>query len=45
MNGTTFKLIKAETTNLIRAVVSYNSTANKAILNPNANLHLETNGR
>jgi hypothetical protein len=34
INGTTFKLMKAGTTNLIGAVVSYDATAKKAILNP-----------
>src|SRR5215211_1734561 len=38
INGTTFKLFKAGTTTLIGAVVNYDATAKKAILNPNANL-------
>ena len=42
INGTTFKLMKAGTTTAIRAVVSYNATAKKATLNPNANLQLGT---
>jgi subtilisin family serine protease len=42
INTTTFKLMKAGTTNLIEALVSYNATAKKAILNPNANLQLGT---
>jgi len=42
INGTTFKLMKAGTTTPIGAVVSYNATTNKAILNPNANLQLGT---
>jgi probable HAF family extracellular repeat protein len=42
INGTTFKLMKAGTTTAIRAIVSYNATAKKATLNPNANLQLGT---
>ena len=42
INGTTFKLSKAGTTTVIAAVVSYDATAKKAILNPNANLQLGT---
>jgi hypothetical protein len=42
INGTTVKLMKAGTTNLIGAVVSYDATAKKAILNPNSNLQLGT---
>jgi hypothetical protein len=42
INSSTFKLFKAGTTNLIPAVVTYNPTTNKAILNPNANLKLGT---
>jgi hypothetical protein len=42
INGTTFKLFKAGTTTVIGAVVTYDATANKAILNPNANLRLGT---
>jgi hypothetical protein len=42
INGTTFKLMKSGTTTAIAAVVSYDSTANKATLNPNANLRLGT---
>ncbi|CAA9429208.1 MAG: hypothetical protein AVDCRST_MAG80-449 [uncultured Rubrobacteraceae bacterium] len=42
ITGTTFKLTKAGTTTPIGAVVSYNATTNKAILNPNANLQLGT---
>ena len=42
INGTTVKLMKAGTTNLMGAVVSYDATAKKAILNPNANLQLGT---
>ena len=42
INGTTIKLMKAGTTTNIGAVVSYNATTNKAILNPNANLQLGT---
>ena len=40
--STTFKLMKAGTTNLIPAVVSYDPTTKKATLNPNANLKLGT---
>jgi hypothetical protein len=42
INGTTFKLMKAGTTTVIGAVVSYDPTTKKAILNPNANLQLGT---
>ena len=42
INSTTFKLMKVGTTSAIGAVVSYDATANKAILNPNANLQLGT---
>src|SRR5215211_483531 len=37
VNGTTFKLFKAGTTNLIPAVVTYDPTAKKATLNPFGN--------
>ena len=40
--STTFKLMKAGTTNLIGAVVTYYPNTNTAILNPNANLKLGT---
>jgi hypothetical protein len=40
--STTFKLMKAGTTNLIGAVVTYDPNTNKATLNPNANLKLGT---
>jgi subtilisin len=40
--STTFKLMKAGTTNLIPAVVTYDPNTNKAILNPNANLQRGT---
>jgi hypothetical protein len=43
INGTTFKLMKAGTTTAIGAVVSYDASTKKAILNPNANLQLGTN--
>jgi Bacterial Ig-like domain len=42
LNPTTFKLFRAGTTTAIGAVVSYESTTNRAILNPNANLRLGT---
>jgi Bacterial Ig domain/Bacterial Ig-like domain/FG-GAP-like repeat len=42
ISGTTFKLMRAGTTTAIGAVVSYDATANKATLNPNANLRLGT---
>jgi subtilisin family serine protease len=42
INGTTFKLFKAGTTNLIPAVVTYDASAKKVILNPNANLQRGT---
>jgi hypothetical protein len=42
INGTTIKLMKAGTTTVIGAVVSYDATAKKAILNPNSNLQLGT---
>jgi glucose/arabinose dehydrogenase len=42
INSTTFKLMKAGTTTPIGAVVSYDATAKKAILNPNSNLRLGT---
>jgi hypothetical protein len=42
INDTTFKLFKAGTTNLIPAVVTYDASAKKAILNPNANLQRGT---
>jgi Zn-dependent metalloprotease len=42
INGTTVKLMRAGTTTAIGAVVSYDATAKKAILNPNANLQLGT---
>jgi hypothetical protein len=42
IKGTTFKLMKAGTTTVIGAVVSYDPTTKKAILNPNANLQLGT---
>jgi hypothetical protein len=40
INGTTVKLFRAGTTTAIGAVVTYDATAKKAILNPNANLRL-----
>jgi hypothetical protein len=42
INGSTFKLFKAGTTNLIPAVVTYDPNTKKAILNPGANLRLGT---
>ena len=42
ISGTTFKLLRAGTTTVIGAVVSYDATAKKATLNPNANLRLGT---
>jgi hypothetical protein len=42
IKGTTFKLMKAGTTTVIGAVVSYDPSTKKAILNPNANLQLGT---
>jgi hypothetical protein len=42
INGTTFKLFKAGTTNLIPAAVTYNATAKTAILDPSANLRRGT---
>ena len=42
VTGTTFKLMKAGTTNAIGAAVSYSTTSNIATLNPNANLQLGT---
>jgi subtilisin family serine protease len=42
INGSTFKLMKAGTTNQILAVVTYDPNTNKGILNPNANLKLGT---
>ena len=42
INGSTFKLFKAGTTNLIPAVVTYDASTKKAILNPNANLQRGT---
>jgi hypothetical protein len=42
INSTTFKLFRAGTTTVIGAVVSYDATAKKAILNPNSNLQLGT---
>jgi hypothetical protein len=42
INNTTFKLMKAGTTNLIRAVVTYDPNTNKAILNPELNLQRGT---
>ena len=42
INGTTVKLFRAGTSTVIGAVVSYDATAKKAILNPNANLRLGT---
>jgi len=42
INGTTVKLFRAGTTTAIGAVVSYDATAKKAILNPNSNLRLGT---
>jgi Bacterial Ig-like domain len=38
----TFKLFRSGTTTAIGAVVSYDATAKKAILNPNSNLQLGT---
>jgi M6 family metalloprotease-like protein len=40
--STTFKLMKAGTTNLIPAIVTYNPNTNTAILNPDANLRRGT---
>ena len=40
ITSTTFKLMKAGTTTAIGAVVSYDATSKKAILNPNSNLQL-----
>src|SRR5829696_4632889 len=42
INDTTVKLFRAGTTTVIGAVVSYDATANKAILNPKANLQRGT---
>jgi hypothetical protein len=42
INETTFKLFKAGTTNQILAVVTYDASAKKAILNPNSNLQRGT---
>ena len=42
INKTTFKLMKAGTTNLIRAVVTYDPNTNTAILNPELNLQRGT---
>jgi Tol biopolymer transport system component len=42
ITATTFKLMKAGTTNAIGAAVSYSTTHNIATLNPNANLQLGT---
>jgi hypothetical protein len=42
INDTTVKLFKAGTTNLIPAVVTYDATAKKAILDPGANLRRGT---
>jgi hypothetical protein len=42
INGTTVKLFRAGTTTVIGAVVSYDATAKKAILNPKSNLRLGT---
>jgi hypothetical protein len=42
IDGTTVKLFRAGTTNLIGAAVSYDGATKKAILNPNANLQLGT---
>jgi hypothetical protein len=42
ITSTTFKLMKAGTTTAIEALVTYESTTNKAILNPNSNLRLGT---
>jgi hypothetical protein len=42
ISSTTFKLMRAGTTTAIGAVVSYDAMANKATLNPNANLRLGT---
>ena len=42
IKGTTFKLFRVGTSTAIGAVVSYNATAKKATLNPNANLRLGT---
>jgi hypothetical protein len=42
INTSTFKLMKAGTTTLIGAVVSYDPNTNTAILDPNANLKLGT---
>jgi hypothetical protein len=42
ITGTTFKLMEAGTTTPIGALVSYDPTSNKAILDPNAKLQLGT---
>jgi Tol biopolymer transport system component len=42
INDTTFKLFRAGTTAVIGAVVSYDATADKAILNPKTNLQRGT---
>jgi Bacterial Ig-like domain len=42
MNNATFKLMKAGTTTLIPAAVTYNATAKTAILDPGANLRRGT---
>jgi hypothetical protein len=42
IDGTTVKLFRAGTTNLIGAAVSYDGAAKKAILNPDANLQMGT---
>jgi hypothetical protein len=42
INGTTVKLFRAGTTTVIGVVMSYDATAKKAILSPNANLRLGT---
>jgi M6 family metalloprotease-like protein len=42
INGTTFKLTKAGSPTAIGAVVSYDATAKRAILDPNANLRRGT---
>jgi hypothetical protein len=42
IDGTTVKLFRSGTTNLIGAAVSYDGAVKKAILNPNANPQLGT---
>jgi hypothetical protein len=42
INGTSFKLFKAGTTNRVGAAVTYNATNQKAVLNPNNDLRAGT---